>query len=130
MPEIKDKQKIILVDDDDFMINMYTTKFNNKGFIVESCKSGDDLLSKLNAGLKADLILMDVIMPKITGLEILDKMRQNKIGEDIPVIMLTNQSEEKDINEAKRLKAAGYLIKSAMTPSEVVEKVMKIIKPN
>jgi two-component system, chemotaxis family, chemotaxis protein CheY len=125
--EIK-KYNIIITDDDDFLVDMYVTKFNNSGISVEACKSGNALLEKLKGGAKADLILLDIVMPSMTGLETLKKIREEKLGEGIPIVMLTNQSDEKDISEAKNLGVSGYIVKSAATPSEVVSEVLKIIE--
>lgn len=124
-PEIK--HKIMIVDDDDFLVDMYATKFGHSGIFVEPCKSGEVLLEKLKSGAVADLILLDIIMPNISGLEVLKQMREQKLGENTPVIMLTNQNDEKDITEAKKLGVAGYIVKSAATPSEVVEEVIKTL---
>jgi CheY-like chemotaxis protein len=122
------KYKIMIVDDDDFLVNMYVTKFNNSGIAVEACKSGNDLLEKIKAGTQIDLILLDIVIPGMTGVETLAKMRKEKIGENIPVVMLTNQSDEKDISEAKKLGITGYIVKSSATPSEVVEQVTNILQ--
>jgi CheY-like chemotaxis protein len=126
--ENMEKYKIMLTDDDDFLVDMYVTKFNNSGIGVEACKSGNALLEKLRAGTKSDLILLDIVMPQITGLEVLKKMREEKLAVGIPVVMLTNQSDEKDITEAKSLGTAGYIVKSAATPSEVVSEVLHILE--
>ena len=126
--EIEKQYKIIIVDDDDFLVNMYATKFGNSGVSVEVCNSGEALLEKLAIGTKAQLILLDIIMPNMSGIEALKKMREQKLGEGIPVVMLTNQNDEKDINETKKLGIAGYIVKAAAAPSEVVAEVMKIIK--
>jgi DNA-binding NarL/FixJ family response regulator len=67
-------------------------------------------------------------MPGVTGIDILKKMREGKLGEGIPVVMLTNQGDEKDIAECKSLGIAGYIVKSAATPSEVVSEVIRIIE--
>lgn len=128
MTEPEKKYKIIIVDDDDFLVNMYSTKFGNGGVSVEACRSGEILLEKLSAGVKADLILLDIIMPNISGIETLKRMRKQKLGEEIPVIVLTNQNDEKDIEETKKLGVAGYIVKAAATPTEVLEEVMKVIK--
>ncbi|MFA6270583.1 MAG: response regulator [Candidatus Paceibacterota bacterium] len=128
MTEPEKKYKIIIVDDDDFLINMYSTKFGNSGVLVDACKSGQALLEKLSAGAKADLILLDIIMPNLSGVETLKMMRKQKIGADIPVMVLTNQNDEKDIEETKKLGVVGYVVKAAATPTEVLEEVMKIIK--
>jgi len=122
------KNKIIIVDDDDFLVNMYATKFSNSNILVEAFKSGEDFLEKLKTITGVSLILLDIIMPGMSGIEILKKMREDKLGENIPVIMLTNQSDEKDINEAKKLGVVSYIVKSAATPSEVVSEVINIIK--
>lgn len=128
MTEENKQAKVIIVDDDDFLVDMYATKFGNSGVSVEACKSGEVLLEKLTNGLKADLILLDIIMPNVDGIEILRKMREQKLAENIPVVMLTNQNDEKDISECKKLGISGYIVKSAATPSEVISETMKIIK--
>jgi CheY-like chemotaxis protein len=128
MSEAEKKYKIILVDDDDFLVDMYATKFSHSDVAVDACKSGEILLEKLSTGTKADLILLDIVMPNMTGIEVLRKMRQQKIGEGIPVVMLTNQNDETDISEAKKLGVVGYIVKSAATPSEVVNEVINTIK--
>ncbi len=126
--EAEKKYKIIMVDDDDFLVNMYTAKFNRNNVLVDGCVSGESLLEKLRDGIKADLILLDIIMPNMSGIETLAKMRQAELAKEIPVVMLTNQNNEKNIEEAKKLGVAGYIIKSAITPSEVIKKVIAIIK--
>ena len=122
------KYKIIIVDDDDFLVGMYVTKFNNSDVEVDVCKSGESLLEKLRTGAKADLILLDIIIQGMSGLSILEEMRKNKLGENIKVVILTNQSDEKDKEVAQKLGISGYIVKSTVTPSEVVEEIMKIIK--
>jgi DNA-binding NarL/FixJ family response regulator len=67
-------------------------------------------------------------MPGINGVELLRKMRKDRLGEGIPVVMLTNQNDERDISETKKLGVSSYIVKSAATPTEVVNEVMSIIK--
>jgi len=122
------KYKVVIVDDDDFLINMYAVKFGNSDISVEACKSGEELLEKLKTITGVNLILLDIVMPGMSGIETLQEMRKNKLGGDIPVIMLTNQSEENYINEAKKLGIAGYIVKSAATPSEVLDEVLNTIR--
>src|SRR3989344_1300763 len=119
--------KIIILDDDDFLVQMYVTKFSNSGIEISAFKSGQDLLEKLKGGENADLLLLDIVIPNMTGLEVLREMRKEKLLEGVPVVMLTNQNDSKDIEEAKALGIAGYIVKSAATPSEVVAEVLKII---
>jgi len=122
------KYKVIIVDDDDFLVNMYALKFGNSDIGVEACKSGEELLEKLKKPAGINLILLDIVMPGKSGIETLMEMRKSKLGENIPVIMLTNQSEENYINEAKKLGIAGYIIKSAAIPSEVLDEVLNTIR--
>jgi len=124
----EEKNTIIIVDDDDFLVTMYATKFNHSGIDTEICSSGTSLLEKLKAGEKPDLIILDIVMPDMSGIETLTKMHKDKLGEGIPVVMLTNQNDEKDISIAKGLDVAGYIVKAAATPSEVVDEVINIIK--
>jgi len=86
------------------------------------------LLEKLRAGVKSDLILLDIVMPNMDGIEVLRVMRKDKLGEGIPVVMLTNQNDEKDIGESKKLGITSYIVKAVATPSEVVSEVIGVIK--
>jgi CheY-like chemotaxis protein len=125
---IEEKNKIMIVDDDDFLANMYATKFGLSGVETEICGSGESLLEKLRAGATSDLILLDIVMSSMSGLDALRKMREEKLGEGIPIVMLTNQNDEKDIALAKSLGIAAYIVKASATPLEVVNKVAEIIK--
>lgn len=128
MSETEKQYKIIIVDDDDFLINMYSAKFGLSDVLVETFKLGKPFLEKLRTGLKADLIILDIVLPEMDGIEILKEIRKNKLGEGIPIMMLTNQNDEKDISEAKKYGIAGYIVKASATPSEVVAEALKIIK--
>jgi len=128
--EAEKKLKIIIVDDDDFLVDMYATKFGASGAEVVACKSGASLFEKLGAGEQADLILLDIVIPQMNGLEILKHLREKNMAEGVPIVMLTNQNDEKDVALAQSLGVAGYIVKSSATPSEVVEEALKVIKEN
>jgi CheY-like chemotaxis protein len=131
MADEENKYKITIVDDDDFLVDMYSTKFSSVSVSAEGCKSGTALIEKLKGGYRSDLILLDIVMPGIDGIETLRTIRKEKLGEGIPIVMLTNQNDEKNIADAKLLGISGYIVKSAATPSEVVAEVMNILKdPN
>ena len=123
----ENKHKVIIVDDDDFLVDMYVTKFSSADMVAEVCRSGQMLIDKLKAGVKADAILLDVVMPGMTGIETLQEIRNANLADGIPIIMLTNQNNETDIKEAKILNVSGYIVKSAITPSDLVSEVMGII---
>ena len=128
MGEAENKLKIIIVDDDDFLVKMYSNKFTSEGVDVLSYKSGEDLISKLSEGEKVDLILLDRVLPVLDGLDILRKIREAKLCPNTPIVMLTNQSDPEGVKEAKSLGVVDYFVKSSFTPSELVENVMGIIK--
>lgn len=124
----ENKYKIIIVDDDEFLVDMYVTKFNNAGVQVENFKAGPPLIEKLKEGDGADLILLDIVIPGMDGIDILRQIRKEKLAENVPIVMLTNQNDEKNLSEAKALGVSGYIVKSAATPSEVVIEALNIIK--
>lgn len=122
------KHKIIIVDDDEFLVDMYAGKFGVSGVDAVVCKSGKELIEKLTEGEMADLILLDIVLPELDGLETLAEIRKAGLAKGIPIVMLTNQSEESDTKRAEQLEVAGYIIKASTTPTEVVEQSLKIIK--
>lgn len=126
----KAKYKILIVDDDKFLLNMYSKKFKDAGFEVEVMSGTEIALDKIKNGLKPDVMLLDVILPKMTGLEFVERVKDEKLLPDVVFVMLTNQSDSSDINKAKELKVHGYIVKATTIPSEVVEEVTTIIENN
>lgn len=122
--------KILLVDDDPLLVRMYQIKFENDGFEVVSASDGEDSLQKAQ-DLQPDLILMDIMMPKMNGLEALEKLKASGATKKIPVIMLTNVSgSDTDNEKGLELGAIAYMVKSNYLPKEVVQKVREILKAN
>lgn len=128
MTNESNQRQIIIVDDDDFLVNMYATKFGNNGISVLVCRLGEALLEMLRAGTNAELILLDVVMPGKDGLTVLREIREQKLAENLPIVMLTNEGDEEKIETFKKMGIAGYIVKAAATPSEVVEEVKRIIQ--
>jgi two-component system, chemotaxis family, chemotaxis protein CheY len=118
--------KVLIVDDDKFLLGMYSLKFANNGYDVDTTVGSVAALEKLRAGAKPDIVLLDIIMPHMTGLELLKIMREENLAPDATIVMLTNQSQSSDIEEAKRLNVEGYIVKAATIPSEVLKEVEKI----
>jgi len=125
---MNNKYKVFIVDDDKFLLDMYSVKFTQQGLDVEIGMGGEDALVKLRDGLKPDVILLDLVMPGVDGFEVLETIKKEGLGEDPIVIILTNQGQDSDISRAKELGAAGYIVKASAIPSEVLEQVMKIIE--
>lgn len=122
------KYKILLVDDDNFLLNMYESKFKKSGHEIVRSMDGEDALNKLKEGLKPDIIILDIIIPRIDGLEVLRIIKQEKLAEGASVIMLTNQGDSREIEKAKNIGIDGYIVKAALIPSEVVAEVLKIAR--
>lgn len=119
--------KILLVDDDLLLVRMYQRKLENDGYIVTTASNGIDALQKLFE-FSPDLILLDIMMPKMNGLEVLTKIKENPQTKDIPVIMLTNVGgSDEDIERGLELGAVAYLVKARNRPAAVVEKIKEIL---
>jgi len=124
------KPKVLIVDDDKFLLNMYSIKFSKSNFEVNSAVSGEEALNKIKEGYMPDIILLDIVMPGMDGFEILDNLKKNNIAPNAQIIMLTNQGQLADIEKAKSFGINGYIIKATTIPSEVVEEVIRIYNLN
>lgn len=116
-------EKILIVDDDSFLLDMYAIKFGEAGYAVDTAKSVEEALTKLREGTPFDILLFDMIMPGLTGLDFLRAVREEKLGDDPVCIVLSNQGEKADIEAAHDLSVDGYIIKANTIPSEVVAQV-------
>lgn len=120
------KPTILLVEDDTFLGGMYVTKLTLENFTTELATDGKSGLEKAGK-LKPDLILLDILMPKMNGFEVLKALKKNPETRDIPVILLTNLGQKGDVREGLDLGAADYLIKAHFMPSEVVDKIKHVL---
>ena len=125
-PKKSQKAKVLVVEDDTFLSGMYVAKLGLENFQVVLASDGKQGL-KMVGEEKPDLVLLDIVLPKISGFEILRLMKKDKATRDIPVILLTNLGQKKDVEKGFALGANDYLIKAHFMPSEVVDKVKKII---
>lgn len=120
--------KILLVDDDDFLRDMYASKFISCGHEVEVADSSAATISKFQAGNKYDLLILDMVMPGTSGVELLQIIREKFSEQVTDSIFLSNQGQDEDIKEATDAGAIGYIIKAHSIPSEVVKAVEDILK--
>lgn len=119
--------KILLVDDDPLLIRMYQKKLQNDGYEVDSASDGEAGLKKVSE-FEPDLILLDIMMPKLNGLEVLKKLKEETQTKNIPVILLTNVGgSDEDVERGLGLGAVAYLIKAGNRPDVVVSKVKEIL---
>src|SRR3989344_4257348 len=120
------KRTVLIVDDDKFLLEMYRKKFQSDGAEADVAVGAEEALSKLRGGAVPDVLILDLIMPGINGLELLETIRQEKLAPNSSIIILTNESSEETINKAKSLGIQGYIVKATSIPTEVVEKVWEI----
>lgn len=120
--------RLYLVDDDRFLLDMYAVKFKAAGHEVTAFSGGEDVLKALRETPAPDALLVDIVMPGMTGFEILEAIKKEQLGGAMKVIVLSNQGQESDIESAKQLGADGYIIKASAIPSEVFAETMKIIE--
>ena len=121
-----DKIKILIVDDDVFLLDMYSLKFKEAGFQVEIAQNGEEAIKKIKeAGPR--VILLDIVMPKMDGLETLRQIKKDKIAEGAKIVVLTNLGQKEDIEKGLKLGADDYIVKAHFTPTEVLNKVKTIL---
>ncbi|PIR82759.1 response regulator [Candidatus Kaiserbacteria bacterium CG10_big_fil_rev_8_21_14_0_10_59_10] len=118
---------VLLLDDDQFLLDMYSQKFSQAGFSVNSCFSVDEALALLRGGEQPDVILFDILMPNKDGFEFLRTLKEEKLAKGARLIALTNQSEEEERKMAEELGADRYVVKASLIPSEVVNMVQEEI---
>jgi DNA-binding response OmpR family regulator len=118
---------VFLIDDDDFLLEMYALKFKSAGFNVEIAKNAEDALEALRKGLKPDIVLLDIVMPKIDGFEFLNILKKEKLVPEAKLVILSNLGQKEDIEKGKTLGITDYIVKANLTPSEVVEKIKALL---
>ncbi len=125
------KHSVLIVDDDKFLLDLYRKKFERDGALVDVALGSEETLTKLRGGAKPDILVLDIIMPGMDGIELLEVIRKEKLVPEAVVIMLTNESKWEKIDRAKTLGIKGYIVKATSIPTEVVEAVWEIagLKP-
>jgi CheY-like chemotaxis protein len=118
--------KILLVEDDSFLASVYATKFELEGFSVFHAADGEAGL-QIAEKLQPDIVLLDILMPKMDGFEALHRLKLDPKLVKIPVIMLTNLGQKEDVERCLKEGAVDYLIKAHFVPGEAVKKVKKVL---
>lgn len=121
------KKKILIVDDDVFLLDMYALKFSQSSFEVTTALGPQAALEKLQSGFVPDIMILDIIMPVMDGFEFLEKVNEEKLMPNTIKILLSNRGQQSDITRGESLGASGYIVKASNTPTEVVQKVTDII---
>jgi len=123
----EEKGNILFVEDDPFLVDIYSTALRKEGFNVEIAKNGNECLSKLQKE-KPDLLLLDIVLPQMNGWEVLRKIKEDEQLKDLKIIILSNLGEKEEVEKGFALGVKMYLIKSHYTPKQVVEKIKKVLK--
>jgi DNA-binding response OmpR family regulator len=123
---MKDKKTILVVEDDKFLVNIYRIKFTEKNFEVIVAMDGVEAINELQKKIP-DIILLDLLMPKKDGFEVLTELKKKIEWKDIPVVVATNLGQSEDIKRALAMGANNYFVKSNVRIDEVVDTVMKTI---
>lgn len=119
-------KKILLVEDEEIIIDLLQRKLTNGGYDVSVARDGEEGLGQMKE-IKPDLILLDIIMPKMGGFEVMEKMAKEPELGKIPVIVISNSGQPVELDRAQKLGAKDWLIKTQFDPREVVDKVVKQI---
>jgi DNA-binding response OmpR family regulator len=123
-----DKKKVLFVDDDRFLLDMYAIKFTKAGYEARTADSSELALKILREGFVPDILLVDIIMPGMDGLTFMEMARKESLAPAATLVFLTNQGEPDDVARARKLGADGYIVKATTIPSEVLAEVEKIYK--
>ncbi len=121
------KSAVLLVEDDEFLAELYATKLNLEGFEVLAATDGKKGL-KLAQTRRPDLVLLDIVLPKLDGFEVLRALKADPATKAIPVILLTNLSQKEEVQRGLELGASDYLIKAHFMPTEVIKKIKAIVR--
>lgn len=123
----KEKAKILLVEDDIPLRDMYETRLKYEGYQIETASDGEEALAKAVKE-KPDLILLDIMMPKVSGFDVLDILKNTESTKSIPVVIMTVLEQES--NKVKGLVAGAedYIIKSQTMPQDVIVKINDVLK--
>jgi len=120
-------KKLLLVDDDAFLRDMYAIKFGESGYDVHVPETAHQALTQISQTPDFDVILLDMVMPGMTGMELIEEINNIAVDMKACCIVLSNQGQESDIAAAKAAGAAGYIIKAEAIPSDVVTQVAALL---
>lgn len=121
------KVHVLLVEDDIFLSGIYQKKFEMEGFKISTADNGEKGLNDAKKK-KPDIVLLDILLPKLDGFSVLEQLQADASTKSIPVILLTNLGQKDDVEKGLEAGAVDYLIKAHFKPSEIVDKVKKVLK--
>lgn len=120
-------KKVLVIDDEAEVRDIYQREFGRQGYNVDVADDGEEGLLKAGEN-QPDLILLDIMLPKMSGLDVLKSLKGNSLTKEIPVLLLTNLADDRIIKDGFKTGAEGYLLKASYTPSQIVEESKKYFK--
>jgi len=129
MEERHDSKKVLLVEDDPFLIDIYSSKLKESGFIVSVVEDGERALQKIKEE-TPDLVVLDIVLPKTDGWEIMREIKKDKKLNSLKVVILSNLGQKGEIEKGLEMGAQKYLIKAHYTPSEIVNQIKEVFEKN
>jgi len=122
-----ERKKVCIIDDNDDIRSIYQMKFTTEGFEVFTAINGEEGMKVINQS-KPDIILLDIEMPVMNGIEVLQKLHEDPVLSRIPVVMLTNQDSEESFKTVGKFDTQFYIVKSLATPQKVVNVVKEVLR--
>lgn len=119
-------KKICLIEDEDFIRDLYKRQLDQNGFSTDAFSNGTTGLGAIQKN-EYDLILLDIMLPDMNGLEILKKIKEAGLAKKVPIVFLTNLGQDTIIQEGYKLGAVGYLIKASLTPDQLIQEIMNFL---
>jgi len=119
-------KKVLIIEDEDIIIDLLEKKLIQEGYEVSTAHNGEEGL-KMVKQIKPDIVLLDIVMPKKSGYEVMEEMNKDPELKKIPIIIISNSGQPVELDKAKELGARDWLIKTEFDPNEVAEKVKKQI---
>lgn len=123
---VVDRKKILMIEDDSFIVKMYRTKFEDLGFLFRDASTGDKGID-LARREKPNLIVLDIVLPQKDGFQVLRDIKKDSELSSVPVLLLSNLGQQEEVEKGLALGAEDYIIKAHFTPSEVIERVRKML---
>ncbi|MBI2450403.1 MAG: response regulator [Candidatus Nealsonbacteria bacterium] len=120
-------KKILLVEDDPFLADIYTTKMKEAGFDIQVVEDGGGVIARIKEQ-KPDLLLLDIVLPHLDGWEVIRQIKESADLKDLRVIILSNLGQKNEVEKGLQMGAVKYLIKAHYTPTEIAEEIKKVLK--
>lgn len=122
------KHKILIIDDDEFLLDVYVTKFKKENFDVDFSSSAKSALEKIKGGYLPEVVLLDIVMPGMDGFAFLEEVKKEKLLANSKIIILSNLGQKEHIDKGLALGATDFVVKAYFTPLEVVNKINALLK--